>query len=258
MSHNYNDLSRQNHCNLKKLYINKMSHNYNDLSRQNQSDVDNLHEKEIHAHEELSALKIRAHGRALKSPLKNLVFFTNCQGKFIYDNYLSKIDFFNNCEVTFVRNFNIQDIDYDIIYKADMFIYQPVNEYTIGSDKNKKYLIPLLKKDCIKISFPCLYADIFPLYDEGGIVGGDIIEKYKNLGFSLDKILELFDNDELFFNQEKRFKKSLEYLMTREKFCNIKVSDFILKYYKDINYLILKIILMVYLVRMLPKKSVIY
>lgn len=166
---------------------------------------------------------------------KYLVFFTNCQGKFIYDNYLSKIDFFNNYKIRFVRNYNIQDIDYDTIYKADIFIYQPVNEYTIDSDlnDNKKYLIPLLKKNCIKIAFPCLYADIFPLYDEVGIVGGDIIENYKNLGFSLNKILELFDKNELFFNQEKRFNKSLEYLITRETFCNIKVSDFILKYYKD-------------------------
>ena len=69
--------------------------------------------------------------------------------------------------------------------------------------------------------------------NEVGLVGGEIIEKYKSSGYSLDKILELFDKGELNFNQYTRFKKSLEYLINREKICNIKVSNFILKNYKD-------------------------
>jgi hypothetical protein len=164
---------------------------------------------------------------------KKLVFFTNCQGKFIYDNYLSTISFFENYETIFIRNYDISTTDFDIISKADIFIFQPVNNYTVDLGDDKNYLIPKLKKTCIKISFPCLYTDIFPLYYEVGIVGGEIIEKYKTLGFSLDKILEFFDKGKLNFNMQSRFEKSMAYLINREKICNIKVSDFILKNYKD-------------------------
>ena len=175
-----------------------------------------------------------------------IVFFTNCQGKFIYDNYLKNIKKLNNYQVIFIRNYindinDINDININIninkkyIQDCDIFIYQPVNNYTVNFDqKVDQNLLILLKTSCIKICFPSIYIDIWPLYKERDLYyGGHIIDEYKKIGYSIDKILNMYDTEDLCFDLKNRFNKSLQYLKNKEdNYCNIKVSDFISTNYK--------------------------
>lgn len=162
----------------------------------------------------------------------SIVFFTNCQGKFIY-NYLKHIDFFKSYNVVFTENYNI---DIKVIQDCDIFIYQPVNNYTINTNNSLLYL---LKESCIKICIPSIQVDMWPIYEDKsddmsiGYYGGDIINNYRKIGYDLNIILNMYDTGKLCFNLYNRLHNSLEYLKHKEDtYCNINVSDFILKNYK--------------------------
>ena len=162
-----------------------------------------------------------------------IIFFTNCQGKFLYDNWLSKIDLFKNNQCRFIQNYNIEYINKTLIQNCDIFIYQPVNDYTI--DENDKFgLLPLLKPTCIKIGFPSIHISLWPFYEEGcKYNGAQIVHNYKKNGYSLDKLLHMYDNNEFQFELQSRFDESIAYLKNKEdKYCNCKVSQFILTHYK--------------------------
>jgi len=158
----------------------------------------------------------------------NLIIFSNCQGPFLYDNWLSKIPFFSKANYTYICNYS-STIVYDIekIKHCDIFIYQPVKNEL---DK----IVSYLKPSCIKICFPSIYVDIWPFYLETEkYCGGHCIDKYKNKGFTLDKLLHLYDTNEFDFELNNRFKKSMTYLQQKENdYSAIKVSEFILEYYK--------------------------
>ena len=111
----------------------------------------------------------------------------------------------------------------EISESIDIFIYQPT--------KSSDAYIKLLNPQCIKVCIPVIYADIFCIYEEGDkYICGDSLDKYRNL--SLDEVLTLYDNGEYDFELKKRFELSMQYLIEREKLCDIKVSDFILKNYR--------------------------
>lgn len=163
---------------------------------------------------------------------KTVVFFTNCQGEFIYNNFLQSIPFFNDYDVTFIPNYIPEKIDRNIISKSDIFIYQPVNNYTVNATE-KDNLILLLKPECIKICFPSVYIDIWPFYNENGkYCGGNVMLDFKSLGYTLDELLQMYNSDTFSFDLKNRFNKSLTYLKQREEYCDIKISSFINENYK--------------------------
>ena len=161
-----------------------------------------------------------------------VVFFTNCQGNFIYKNWLKNISFFENTECVFIHNYNCSLNNNDINYfkQCDILIYQPVDKYTLNEND---IIISLLKPNCIKICFPSIYVDMWPIYEENNMyVGGTVINEYKKK-YNLDKILELYDNQEFCFNLQNRFDTSLQYLQNKEdNYCNIKISNFIVTNYR--------------------------
>lgn len=161
----------------------------------------------------------------------SIVFFTDCQGSLIYENYLRNTFFFKHGSYKSIRYFNIHNIDTKSIKECDLFIYEPVNKYTI---KTNDSLLNLLKPSCIKICIPSCFIDMWPLYEEGrGFYGGEIVNKYKNLGYELDEIINMYDTGKLCFDLENRFHMSLKCMkLTEDNYCDIKISDFILKNYK--------------------------
>ena len=165
----------------------------------------------------------------------SIVLFTNCQGPVIYNNYLRHLDFFTKHKLIWVPNYvtpiTIEDKNH--ISDSDIFIYQPVNNYTVNVNAEDD-LVSLLKPSCIKICFPSLYIDMWPLYEEGGLYcGGNVINDYINMGYSIDKILHMYNNKEICFDLHNRINKSLQYLKNKEdNYCNIKVSNFIYANYK--------------------------
>jgi hypothetical protein len=161
-----------------------------------------------------------------------ILFYTTCQGEFIYNNWLKKMEFFKNYDYKHFPNFLNKDYIYHTneIRECDIFIYQPTEKYTTGENN----ILLLLKPTCIKICIPYMYIELWPIFEEDGkYVGGEIIQKYKDDGYDLNSILEKYDNGNLFFDLENRFEKSIKYLKSKEeKYCDIKVSDFICINYK--------------------------
>jgi len=156
----------------------------------------------------------------------NIVIFTNCQGNFIFQNWLKNLPYFKNAVVKYIINYGEPVSRSYLFSTCDLIIYQPTKIID-------KY-IQLLKPDCIKICIPVVYAEIFCIYEESNkFVGGETLEKYSNL--TLEDILYLYDNGKYDFELSKRFAKSMEYLKEKEKLCDIKVSDMILQNYKHIR-----------------------
>lgn len=159
--------------------------------------------------------------------------YTNCQGGIIYLEFLSKLSYFKDWESSFMENYTfIKDkieLDKEIIGDFDIFLYQPVDErhgiYTTMSDNG---ILGMLKPSCIRICFPCVYADIWPIFEENGKIHGenfiiDLISK----GLTLQDIQAKFEQNEIFFNLKERFEKSQEHMRKREEICHIKISPYI-------------------------------
>lgn len=157
----------------------------------------------------------------------NILIWTNCQGEFVFNNWLAKLPYFKNSIVSIFSNYiPIEDDEIDVFKTCDLIIYQPTKS-------NYKY-IPFLKPDCIKICIPVAYADMFCLYGESDkYVGGSTLEKYKD--FTLEEILDLYDNNKYDFELKERFEKSMMYLIEKEKQCDIKISNLILNNYKNVR-----------------------
>ena len=157
----------------------------------------------------------------------NITVFTNCQGHFIYSYWLSSLPYFINANYTYIVNYGIIQYDPENVKKSDIFIYQPIE---IGLDE----ILQHLKPECIKICLPVIYVDAFPIFEEDGkYVGGHTITKYIDKGMTLAEILHLYDMNKFDFELNERFIKSIAYLQKKEHdYCNIKVSEFILAYYK--------------------------
>ena len=160
-----------------------------------------------------------------------ILFFTNCQGSLIWEHYLQNHEYFKDYTYKCIDNWLTKTIDTDSFKTCDIFVYQPMSKYTISEYDN---VLNLLKPECIKICFPSIYLDIWPLYPQGDkIIGSYTITNLKDLGYSLETLLILYDNGLFSFDLKNRFKKSFDYLKEREdKYCNIKVSQFILDNYK--------------------------
>jgi hypothetical protein len=58
------------------------------------------------------------------------------------------------------------------------------------------------------------------------------ITDLKKQGYSLNDILKMYSNNQINFNFKKRFDKCIKILREKEKECDIKVSNFIIKNYK--------------------------
>jgi hypothetical protein len=183
-----------------------------------------------------------------------ILILTNCQGTEIqkYLNFCSdfKRDYknqvvimphwFNNSNLT-----NLPDYILDVCKQADLLIYQPMSLRrgpfeTETNDGILKYF----KSTCIKISFPSLYSDIFPVYFEHQWVGKETVIKVKGLnyihdlitkGFSKEDIIELYDKNLINFQLKERFEYCLAFMSEKEQNCNIKASIFIKQNLKKIR-----------------------
>jgi hypothetical protein len=140
---------------------------------------------------------------------------------------------------------NKHSIPINIIEKADIFIYQPIDKkhgiYStdITVDGN---IMSYLPSNCKVISFPYIYnSSLWPLIPPckvDGLIGDyseidkyinkEVIEELKYKGFSLNQVLHMYKSGKIDFQYDKRFKQSIEILKKKESLCDVKVSDFII------------------------------
>jgi hypothetical protein len=160
--------------------------------------------------------------------MPTLGIYTNCQGGVINDLFLSKMPFFSDWTIIYLLNYRmIEDIvalNENELQKCDVFLYQPISEnHGVYSTLNEDGILGMLRPDCLRISFPSLYLDFWPIYEDGGYYyGAEDIVRYKNLGHTLEDILKMYQENALSFNLKQRFEDSLAYMISREKHCTIK------------------------------------
>jgi len=185
-----------------------------------------------------------------------VLIFTNCQGRVIIDLLPKTIDVVHFHNFYYINNTNLDITIKEQLTTCDYFIYQPLSSvYPVYNTENLK---TYLKYGCKTISFPYIFNDAFtpifkavkrdlPINGEYSLEGpSEIIYKnkesileLKELGLSLEQILELYDNNKIDFKYKERFERSLKILEDKEKFTDIKVSQFILdnhQKYKLFNY----------------------
>jgi hypothetical protein len=184
----------------------------------------------------------------------NILIVSNCQGTEIlkYLNYCKKFNLdYENSEVIMPHWFNNSNLtnlpDYivDVCKKADLLIYQPMSlrrgPFETETDNG---ILKYFKSTCIKISFPSLYSDIFPVYFEDQWVGKKTVRKVKGLnyvqdlisnGVSKEDIIRLYDNHLLNFQLKERLNYCLRFMSEKEQNCNIKASTFIEQNLKKIR-----------------------
>ena len=187
---------------------------------------------------------------------KNITFYSTCQGVGI-KYYLQKV--FPDYNYYIIKNYNsIKDnlsIPYDILNKTDIFIYQHLDsKFDKYSTDDNGDIINNLPTNCIKIKIPYIYNSSFwsiscMLYRDAiidfnilndlsniklnnnikTILNRNVIDKLKNI-YSIDEIIDMYDNKQINFNYEERFIHDINYL--KEKESDVIVSDFIIKYHK--------------------------
>lgn len=180
--------------------------------------------------------------------LKKVVIYANCQsaaiGKMLNENEIFSHNY-EWCIIPPVQNIKSKkQIEYliKIVRDTDVFIYQHVNNKHFPNETKTEYLLTLLKKNAIKISFPSLYFNgYFPhLGTMKGKTGPlNLVHDY-NIVYCFIKDLSVVQIQELinksdFYPKEisiKLSEESIKELALRENNTDIKVSSFIKNNYK--------------------------
>lgn len=188
----------------------------------------------------------------------NIVIYATCHGMGLR-HYLK---YFLDANIELIFNYSSiafnNEIDHDLLSKADIFIYQPMpakwGKYSTDlSVKNN--VLSYLSDKCIKITIPYVYAEWLwglgevQLRDGTGnfdkiddetetkikYINKEAILKYKNDNYTLEEVLQLYDDNAIDFNYESRFKHGIDILKSKEEVCDVKISDFIINNYKKYN-----------------------
>jgi uncharacterized protein (UPF0332 family) len=173
----------------------------------------------------------------------NVVIYANCQGMGV-SYFLKKSNYIlNNYHINHIRIddlvFKKNNMNYHLISKADIFIYQHLDDKHGNISTNN--ILKILKPECKTISFPYIYNNSFypvkgPLvikdshrkklcsviFDNSEIITDLIDKKY-----DLNKILKLYLENKINFNYQKRWDYTNNILQEKEKNCDVKIVDFI-------------------------------
>ena len=160
------------------------------------------------------------------------LIYANCQGRAIETFLLKNDTFRDSYEVKILENYKMIEeqsaLPVDLLQKAKLFIYQPVHSRhgSYATDYIKRQLLP----SCRTISFPYLYNDgLWPLFEEGETIKGEeIIVRLMERGFSLAKIINMFCAEQIDFEIDRRFQRSIAILKQKEQATDVKVTEYIL------------------------------
>ena len=179
----------------------------------------------------------------------NIVIYANCQGggikhfleksKEIQNKYKS-IYHIRADDLVFKKN----NLDLNYVKNANVFIYQHIDDR--HGDIGTNNILNFLNPDCIKISFTYIYNNSFypvkgPLIIEHShksklckIIydNSEVITKLIDDNKTLEEIYELYENNMIDFLFEERWNNTMKILQTREKKCDIKISDYIIQNFK--------------------------
>ncbi len=167
---------------------------------------------------------------------KLCIIYANCQGTAL-GHFLNKNPVFQSeYQVEYLVNYLMIDekkeVPFDLLQKADLFIYQPTDEkHGVYATDN---LLLYLKDTCHVISFPYIYNNSFwPFFKiDQKIVNAEPIIDLLESGASAIEIVLKFFSLRIDFNFQNRFQKTMQLLLEKEAATTVKVSDYILENYK--------------------------
>jgi len=192
--------------------------------------------------------------------MKHITIYSTCQGEGIR-HYLQR--YFPNDIISVIRNYQLVLYRYEheinnfrqLLQTTNIFIYQemPVKWGIYSTDLSvENNILSYLPNDCIKISISYVFADWY--WAIGKSLFRDLTANFDKIDnetetfikyynkevildmkykdhFSIDTILQLYDDNKINFNHKERMDRGINILKIKEKSCDIKISDFILKNY---------------------------
>lgn len=164
---------------------------------------------------------------------KKCVIFGNCHCSGI-KKFLEFSKFYEFYELKqyanwqIIKELKLTDDIYINISEADLIIYQPLKDiyncYSTNKN-NPESFFNLTKNTCKFISFPRIHNNaIFPIFNKRKY-SNEVYGKINNKINSVENLIYLYDNNLLDFDFENRMKNN--YLISKEKDCDIKIIDFI-------------------------------
>ena len=188
-----------------------------------------------------------------------ITLYSTCQGDGIR-SYLKYYFKKPHHEINIIHNYklvlNKENINYDLLKKTNIFIYQEMppkwGKYSTDSTV-KNNILTHLNDNCIKITIPYVFIDwLWSLsratrpnstaeFNEINnnrdykYINKEVIINLKENGHNLKSILHLYDTGKIDFNYKKRMTNCINILKEKEKTCDVKISDFIMKHYRKYN-----------------------
>ena len=193
----------------------------------------------------------------LKNQRSIAVIYGNCQTEIIQRFLAESEEFITKYIIINIpRVCQESDAEWDAIIRSKLFSFCDLFIYQIVSDNNKygvlrstSKIIELLTENCFKISIPNIYFDgYFPqieknkynvledVQEDGLFKWGDkFVNELLANGVDKNEIVKIIFDEKFLPRMEiqKCIDDSFENLKQREKNTNIKISDYILDYYKE-------------------------
>ncbi|MGC1244908.1 MAG: WcbI family polysaccharide biosynthesis putative acetyltransferase [Spirulinaceae cyanobacterium] len=177
-------------------------------------------------------------------PRTKVVIFGNCQGEALHKFFslcLSPLKFDIKFYSNNVRTGEMKEKEAILraIGNSHILIYQPLG--THHNEFSEYSLRKIVSNRTTLVSFPyffnsgvysLLYAPMAKSYQYGRIFGEEIIEDLLQKN-SLEQVIALYQKNEIDFALENRFSSSLLEMRKRDKFTDIKLTDYIAKNYKS-------------------------
>jgi hypothetical protein len=194
--------------------------------------------------------------------VKEITIYSTCQChgiSYYLKYYLPEANFnmIKNYSLVLSNQYTELENFRNILSNTNIFIYQemPMKWGMYSTDLSvENNLLIYLPNNCIKIAIPYVFADWFwgiekallrdmtynfdticsETQDHFKYYNKNIILDLKyNKNYDLCSILQLYDDNQIDFKYEERIATGIKILKTKEKTCDIKISDYILENYKS-------------------------
>ena len=172
--------------------------------------------------------------------LKTCIIFGNCQcsgvKKFLeLSNFYEKYEIYQYANWELIKN-DTMLIPIQQLQNADLIIYQPLSDvhncYSTNRS-NPNSFFNLLSETTQTISFPRIHNNgLFPLFYKNSSYQ-NIYGKINNMPDSTEKLLYMYDNNELDFDFDNRMQQNYNISVEKEKYTDIKLIDHIYSNIKD-------------------------
>lgn len=122
-----------------------------------------------------------------------------------------------------------EEVDYNTLKDYDFLLCELVDEkFGFKSSTNFIKNVKKVNENIKVITYPLLVFNIFPFHlTHFGWIKNEVINELKNTKTYNNEIINDYNKDLIKFNPLQNFNKSLNKLILKEQFCDIKLSDFI-------------------------------